>query len=133
MATGTEKAETDLTLSEQFAQAVELRSQFEKNAQARLAELEQEAEELRKSLRTVAGESESKPRQRKRSNGNGSRPGRKGKRAEEFVAIVRDEPGITVTDAAKKMGIKPNYLYRLAKQVADRGQVVKDGNGYKVA
>ena len=45
--------------------------------------------------------------------------------------MVRDNPGITVSDMAGKMNIKqPNYLYRVMNQLESDGAVKKTGKGY---
>lgn len=63
---------------------------------------------------------------------NGTRAPR-GSRSEEFKQIVlaAGEEGITVAEAADKMdGINPNYLYRLAKELTEAGEIRKDDKRY---
>ena len=44
---------------------------------------------------------------------------------------MRDNPGITVSDLARKLNIKqPNYLYRVMNQLQAEGAVTKSGRGY---
>jgi hypothetical protein len=65
----------------------------------------------------------------------GSRRGRPkgtGTRSKEFLALVKANPGITVADAAKRMQINPNYLYRVAGDLSKTGTVEKKGQGYEV-
>jgi hypothetical protein len=68
------------------------------------------------------------------SSGNGRRRRRRrrgGTRAEQALAVVRDNPGITVSDLAPKVGIpQKNYLYRVMNGLADDGLVRKKGRGY---
>lgn len=70
---------------------------------------------------------------------NGSRRGRPrgsrgdNTRATQTVELVRAQPGITIPELAKHMGIKPNYLYRVLPQLADEGQVRRDGKGWHPA
>ena len=70
---------------------------------------------------------------------NGSRRGRPrgsrgdNTRATQTVELVRAQPGITIPELAKHMGIKPNYLYRVLPQLADEGQVRRDGKGWRPA
>lgn len=56
---------------------------------------------------------------------------RGGTRAEQALAVVKDNPGITVTELAPKVGIpQKNYLYRVMNGLADEGLVRKKGRGY---
>jgi len=64
----------------------------------------------------------SKPKRRRKAEGI-TRP-------DEFVKLVERSPGIGVTEAAAKMGIQPNYLYRVAKDLTDEGRIVKRDTAY---
>jgi hypothetical protein len=70
----------------------------------------------------------------RRAGANGRRRRRRrrgGTRAEQALAVVRDNPGITVSELAHKVGIpQKNYLYRVMNQLADDGLVRKQGRGY---
>ncbi|HEX8158813.1 MAG TPA: hypothetical protein VF526_15615 [Solirubrobacteraceae bacterium] len=71
---------------------------------------------------------------RKRAATHGGRRGRpkgSGTRGAEALALVKENPGITIPEIAAKMGIKQNYLYRVLPGLADDGLVVKDGRGWK--
>jgi hypothetical protein len=73
---------------------------------------------------------------RTRGASHGTRAGqpkRSGTRAAEALALVRATPGITVSEIAKKMGIKQNYLYRVLPGLAQDGLVVKVGRGWKTS
>jgi hypothetical protein len=66
-------------------------------------------------------------------SGNGRRRRRRrgGTRAEQALAAVRDNPGISVTELAPKVGIsQKNYLYRVMNGLAADGHVRKEGRGY---
>lgn len=67
------------------------------------------------------------------TQGRPTRSRKNGRREDEFVGIVRDNPGIRVSQAAEKMKLEPNYLYRVAREAVSRKKVVKEGKGYKVA
>jgi hypothetical protein len=70
----------------------------------------------------------------KRSATHGGRRGRpkgSGTRGTEALALVKQNPGITIPEIAEKMGIKQNYLYRVLPGLAEDGLVVKDGRGWK--
>jgi hypothetical protein len=63
-----------------------------------------------------------------------SRRGGGGTQADRFLGLVRDTPGITVAQAAGKMGMaRPNALYSVASRLAKEGKVTKRGTGYHVA
>lgn len=51
----------------------------------------------------------------------------RGQARDEFVRLVKENPGSKVADIAKLMGIAPNYLYRVLPQV--KGEVTKQGDG----
>ncbi len=53
-----------------------------------------------------------------------------GTRREQALKHVKQNPGITVSDLASKMRIKPNYLYRVLGELSDEGAVKKQGKGF---
>jgi hypothetical protein len=71
-------------------------------------------------------QSSGQTRRRRRSRNGTSR-------SDEFLTLVRENPGITVADAATQMGIQPNYLYRIAGKLHQEKTIQKEGTGYKVA
>jgi hypothetical protein len=46
------------------------------------------------------------------------RSGRRNTRADQAVKLIKANPGMTAAEAAKKMRIKPNYLYRVLGDVS---------------
>lgn len=62
--------------------------------------------------------------------GKRGRPKGSGKRGKEALDLVRAQPGITIPEIAKKMGIQQNYLYRVLPGLAQDGLVRKDGKGW---
>ncbi len=56
-------------------------------------------------------------------------PGR-AKRAQQAVAKIREQPGITTAELADAMGISTNYLYRVLPRLEREHQVTKRGKGY---
>ncbi len=60
----------------------------------------------------------------------GRRPG-SGKRANEALAAITEQPGITVPELATKMNIHATYLYRVLPTLESVGKIVKKGRGYK--
>jgi hypothetical protein len=73
-----------------------------------------------------------KPARKPRGAATGSRGRRKGsgKRAAEALALVQGQPGITIAEMAGKMGVKPNYLYRVLPGLKDEGKVQRKGHGW---
>lgn len=58
----------------------------------------------------------------------------RGQRPQQFLDLIRENPGITVSEAAEKMeGMNPNYLYRLAKDLTGTGEIRKQDKGYHIA
>lgn len=51
-------------------------------------------------------------------------------RAQEAVKLVHRHPGITIAEMAKRMKIKPNYLYRILPHLEKDGKVNKRDKGY---
>ncbi len=58
------------------------------------------------------------------------RPRGSGGRAQEVLAHVHKHPGITIAELAKRMKIKPNYLYRVLPQLEKDGKLHKRDKGY---
>jgi DNA invertase Pin-like site-specific DNA recombinase len=58
------------------------------------------------------------------------RRGRRNTRADQALKMIRDNPGITASEIAKRMRIKPNYLYRVLGDLQKSGAVKKDGRSY---
>jgi predicted Rossmann fold nucleotide-binding protein DprA/Smf involved in DNA uptake len=55
---------------------------------------------------------------------------RGGTRADQAVKLIEGQPGISASDVAKTMKIKPNYLYRVLGDLEKEGRVKKDGRQY---
>jgi hypothetical protein len=76
---------------------------------------------------------------RRRAAAPTRRPGRprgrsrSGTRANQALELVRSTPGITIPQIAEKMGIEPNYLYRVMPRLATEGQVRREGQGWHPA
>lgn len=62
------------------------------------------------------------PRRRRKRRG--------GTRADQAVSLIESQPGISASDVAKTMKIKPNYLYRVLGDLEKEGRVKKDGRQY---
>jgi len=62
------------------------------------------------------------PRRRRKRRG--------GTRADQAVKLIEQNPGISASDVAKQMKIKPNYLYRVLGDLEKEGRVKKSGRSY---
>ncbi len=108
--------------------------------QKRLAELDEERKRLERALGELGGKIAARPgrgagRPRKASKGTAPRRRRrrKGTRADQAVKLVQDNPGISASDIAKSMKIKPNYLYRVLGDLEKEKRVTKKGRKYFAA
>jgi sugar-specific transcriptional regulator TrmB len=110
----------------------------------RLAELDEERQQLERALadlggkatgrgRKAAGRGRGRPRgstSTKKSAPKRRRRRRGGTRADQAVALVEKNPGISASDIAKTMKIKPNYLYRVLGDLEKEGRVKKKGRAF---
>jgi DNA-binding IclR family transcriptional regulator len=71
---------------------------------------------------TRAPKASAAPKKRRRRRG--------GTRADQAVDLITSQPGISASDVAKTMKIKPNYLYRVLGDLEKEGRVKKDGRQY---
>jgi hypothetical protein len=53
-------------------------------------------------------------------------------RSDQFLEILRANPGIKISDAAKQMGLGPNYLYRVRNDLLKAGKIKKEGQGFAI-
>src|SRR5690349_15404596 len=114
----------------------------------RLAELDEERKRLERALAELGGTVTRRPG---RPRGSGRGPGRPpkaasagagaaaprkrrrrrgGTRADQAVSLVEKNPGISASEIAKSMKIKPNYLYRVLGEMEKEGRVSKKGREY---
>jgi transposase-like protein len=116
----------------------------------RLAELDEERKRLERALAELGGTVTRRPG---RPPGSGRGPGRPrkkaasattaasaaprkrrrrrgGTRADQAVALVEKKPGISASEIAKELKIKPNYLYRVLGEMEKEGRLSKKGREY---
>jgi DNA invertase Pin-like site-specific DNA recombinase len=107
----------------------------------RLAELDDERKRLERALAELGGKALSRGPGRRpgRPRGSGTskaagpkkrRRRRSGTRADQAVSLVEGSPGISASEIAKSMKIKPNYLYRVLGDLEKEGRVKKKGRQY---
>jgi len=46
------------------------------------------------------------------------------------VTLVEEQPGLSASAIAKRLKIKPNYLYRVLGDLEKEGRVRKEGRAY---
>lgn len=108
--------------------------------QKRLADLDDERKRLERALAELGGKAARRAPGRPRGSGSkvgrppSSAPRRRrrrgGTRADQAVKLIEGEPGISASDVAKAMKIKPNYLYRVLGDLEKEGRVKKQGRQY---
>jgi transposase-like protein len=97
----------------------------------RLRELDQERARLERALADLTeGRAGRRRPGRPRGSGGGRRRRRGGTRADQAVKLVESNPGISASEIAKRLKIKPNYLYRVMGELQKEGRVNKRGRGY---
>jgi Fic family protein len=119
----------------------------------RLAELDDERKRLERALAELGGSGKKAGRRPGRPRGStakssaatakstgaakkGPRRRRKrrgGTRADQAVTLIQQNPGITASEIAKQMKIKPNYLYRVLSDLEKQKLVKKKGRTYSAA
>ena len=108
--------------------------------QKRLADLDEERKRLERALAELGGKTArrapGRPRGSKSTSGKAAptprrrRKRRGGTRADQAVNLITSKPGISASDVAKQMKIKPNYLYRVLGDLEKEGRVKKQGRQY---
>ena len=119
----------------------------------RLADLDEERKRLERALAELGGQGATTRRRPGRPRGSSNKPSsasagatstsagaprrrrkrRGGTRADQAVKLIKDNPGISASEIAKRMKIKPNYLYRVLGDLQKEGRVKKSGRKYTAA
>ena len=70
----------------------------------------------------------------KSTNGRRRRRRSGGTAADSVLEVIRQNPGITVTEIGDRLGYtQKNYLYRVVHNLSEDGSVQKQGKGYTAA
>lgn len=111
-----------------------------RDIESRLADLRDEIRRLESALAALTdrgrGTARGRGSTRRAANGRRRRRGRRaggGTRAAQAERLVKSNPGITISELAKKMRITPNYLYRVMPQLEKDGKVRKRDKGWHPA
>jgi CRP-like cAMP-binding protein len=70
------------------------------------------------------------------SDGNARRPGgasRSGGRRDQLLAVVQEQPGITVREVGSRLGVDPTSLYRIVHRLEQDGALRKNGRELRPA
>jgi hypothetical protein len=51
-------------------------------------------------------------------------------RADQALAAIRSNPGITIPELARKLRIRPNYLYRVTAELQRQRRIRRRGRGF---
>jgi hypothetical protein len=95
----------------------------------RLRELDEERKQVQAALAGLGSRARRGPG---RPRGTSTRRRRTGStRADQAVRIIKQNPGITVSELGKKMKLNaPNYLYRVLPDLQKEGRIKRKGKGY---
>lgn len=102
-----------------------------------LADLDEERKRVERAIAELGGKVTRRAPGRRRGSAStkatGTRKRRRrkgGTRADQAVGLIEKSPGISASDVAKTMKIKPNYLYRVLGDLEKEGRVKKKGRQY---
>src|SRR6476659_2382499 len=109
----------------------------------RLADLDEERKRLERALAELGGKATrrapGRPRGSKAASTSSTaaprrrRKRRGGTRADQAVDLITKEPGISASDVAKQMKIKPIFFYSVPATTEKEGRVKKQGRQYHPA
>ena len=107
----------------------------------RITELDSERARLERALASLTDGREGKrgpgrPRgsaSESAATGKRRRSRRGGTRAEHALKVIAENPGVSAGEIADKLGMKPNYMYRVLTELQADGKVRKDGRSYHPA
>jgi len=105
----------------------EARNKVKDEYRERRAQVKKEVKEAEKAVRDAKARIE-------KALGTESQPKKsrapRGSRATTLHKYFKDNPGSTVSDAAKSQGVSPNGLYPVARKLTEDGKLKKNGSKY---
>lgn len=110
-------------MSDTIAQATEL-------IKSRLEEIDGERRALERALKQLDGKA---PQARRAATTRGRKIAPRGERRRQLLEVIERRPGIRPAEAAREIGISPNHVYMLVRTLRDRGEVVSDEQGLRLA
>ena len=108
----------------------------------RISELDSERAKLERALASLTDGQEGKRgpgRPRGSSPGSSSNGGKRrrsrkgGTRAEHALKVISENPGVSASEIAESLRMKPNYMYRVLHELQADGKVRKEGRAYHPA
>jgi hypothetical protein len=98
----------------------------------RLRELDDERKQVEAALAGLGRNARRGPGRPRGATSTGTPRRRRGStRADQAVRLIKQNPGITVSDLGRKMKLNhPNYLYRVLPDLQKEGRIKRKGKGY---
>lgn len=97
----------------------------------RLRELDDERKQVEAALAGFRRGARRGPGRPRRATTTTTRRRRGSTRADQAVRIIKQNPGITVSELGRKMKLNhPNYLYRVLPDLEKGGRIKRKGRGY---
>ncbi|HET9121311.1 MAG TPA: hypothetical protein VFN72_12350 [Solirubrobacterales bacterium] len=97
----------------------------------RLRELDDERKQVEAALVGLGRSSRRGPGRPRRSSTRTTRRRSGSTRADQAVRIIKQNPGITVSELGRKMKLNhPNYLYRVLPDLEKEGRIKRRGREY---
>ena len=98
----------------------------------RLRELDDERKQVEAALTGLGRSSRRGPGRPRASSTSATRRRRRGStRADQAVRLIKENPGITVSELGRKMKLNhPNYLYRVLPDLEKEGRIKRRGREY---
>jgi IclR helix-turn-helix domain len=103
--------------------------------EARLRQLDAEAERLGRALHSLGEGRSTKPRgrpRRKASSRKAAKRAPRGQRRQQFLAALEKSPGAKASEIAKQLGISPNQAHTLARRLHKQKAIRRSGRGYRL-
>ncbi len=97
----------------------------------RLRELDDERKQVEAALAGLGRSARRGPGRPRRSSARTTRRRRGSTRADQAVSLIKQNPGISVSELGRKMKLNhPNYLYRVLPDLQKEGRIKRKGKGY---
>jgi hypothetical protein len=96
-----------------------------------LEKAQQALEQVSGPIRRVVGTRRpGRPPSRRPAAGRSTRRKTGDTRADQTLKVIRANPGITIPELAEKLGIRPNYLYRVTAGLQKERRIRKRGRAF---
>jgi hypothetical protein len=104
-----------------------------------LEKAQQALDQVSAPIRRIVGRGPGRPPARTTTARKGRPPAKRtrarrpGGRADQALDVIKANPGITIPELADKLGIRPNYLYRVTAGLQKERKIRKRGRGFHAA